>query len=156
VNICEDIWYPTGPTTVQALAGAELVVTINSSPYHAGKGRDRERMVATRAADDVVALAYVNMVGGQDELVFDGGSVIVNERGECVARGRALCGVRQARARGRRRGAACRAEPGRAPRRLLRAGVAAREPDAQTARRAGDRAGGDDRPDGSAQSRSER
>jgi NAD+ synthase (glutamine-hydrolysing) len=88
VNICEDIWYPTGPTTVQALAGAELVITINSSPYHAGKGRDRERMVATRAADDVVALAYVNMVGGQDELVFDGGSVIVNERGQCVARGR--------------------------------------------------------------------
>jgi NAD+ synthase (glutamine-hydrolysing) len=88
VNICEDIWYPTGPTTVQALAGAELVITINSSPYHAGKGRDRERMVATRAADDVVALAYVNMVGGQDELVFDGGSLIVNERGECVARGR--------------------------------------------------------------------
>ena len=88
VNICEDIWYPTGPTTVQALAGAELVITINSSPYHAGKGRDRERMVATRAADDVVALAYVNMVGGQDELVFDGGSVIVDELGECVARGR--------------------------------------------------------------------
>jgi NAD+ synthase (glutamine-hydrolysing) len=88
VNICEDIWYPTGPTTVQALAGAELVITINSSPYHAGKGRDRERMVATRAADDVVALAYVNMVGGQDELVFDGGSVIVNELGQCVARGR--------------------------------------------------------------------
>jgi NAD+ synthase (glutamine-hydrolysing) len=87
VNICEDIWYPTGPTTVQALAGAELVITINSSPYHAGKSRDRERMVATRAADDVVALAYVNMVGGQDELVFDGGSVIVNELGECVARG---------------------------------------------------------------------
>jgi NAD+ synthase (glutamine-hydrolysing) len=88
VNICEDIWYPTGPTTVQALAGAELVITINSSPYHAGKGRDRERMVATRAADDVVTLAYVNMVGGQDELVFDGGSLIVNERGERVARGR--------------------------------------------------------------------
>src|SRR5713101_3503710 len=88
VNICEDLWYPTGPTTVQALAGAELVITINSSPYHAGKGRDRERMVATRAADDIVCLAYVNMVGGQDELVFDGGSLIVNELGECVARGR--------------------------------------------------------------------
>ena len=87
VNICEDLWYPTGPTTVQALAGAELVITINSSPYHAGKGHDRERMVATRAADDLVCLAYVNMVGGQDELVFDGGSLIVNEHGECVARG---------------------------------------------------------------------
>jgi NAD+ synthase (glutamine-hydrolysing) len=88
VNVCEDIWYPTGPTTVQALAGAELVITINSSPYHKGKHRDRERMVATRAADDVVTLAYVNMVGGQDELVFDGGSLIVNELGETVARGR--------------------------------------------------------------------
>ena len=88
VNICEDIWYPTGPTTRQALAGAELVVTINASPYHAGKGHQRERMIATRAADDVVCLAFVNMVGGQDELVFDGGSLIVNERGELVARGR--------------------------------------------------------------------
>jgi NAD+ synthase (glutamine-hydrolysing) len=88
VNICEDIWYPTGPTTRQALAGAELVVTINASPYHAGKGHQRERMIATRAADDVVCLAFVNMVGGQDELVFDGGSLIVNERGEPAARGR--------------------------------------------------------------------
>jgi NAD+ synthase (glutamine-hydrolysing) len=88
VNICEDIWYPTGPTTRQALAGAELVITINASPYHAGKGHQRERMIATRAADDVVCLAFVNMVGGQDELVFDGGSLIVNERGELVARGR--------------------------------------------------------------------
>ena len=88
VNICEDIWYPTGPTTRQALTGAELVVTINASPYHAGKGHQRERMIATRAADDVVCLAFVNMVGGQDELVFDGGSLVVNERGEAVARGR--------------------------------------------------------------------
>jgi NAD+ synthase (glutamine-hydrolysing) len=88
VNICEDIWYPTGPTTRQALAGAELVVTINASPYHAGKGHQRERMITTRAADDLVCLAFVNMVGGQDELVFDGGSLIVNERGESVARGR--------------------------------------------------------------------
>jgi NAD+ synthase (glutamine-hydrolysing) len=88
VNVCEDIWYPTGPTTRQALAGAELVVTINASPYHAGKGQQRERMIATRAADDLVCLAFVNMVGGQDELVFDGGSLIVNERGETVARGR--------------------------------------------------------------------
>ena len=88
VNVCEDIWYPTGPTTWQALAGAELVVTINASPYHAGKGHQRERMIATRAADEVVFLAFVNTAGGQDELVFDGGSLIVNERGETVARGR--------------------------------------------------------------------
>ena len=88
VNVCEDLWYPTGPTTPQALAGAELIVTINGSPYHAGKAHFRERMVATRAADDVVWLAFVNMVGGQDELVFDGASMIVDPHGETVARGR--------------------------------------------------------------------
>lgn len=89
-NICEDIWYPTGPTTAQALAGAELVVTINGSPYHAGKGHFREKMLATRAADDLVYLAFVNQVGGQDELVFDGQSFIFNEKGECVTRGKAF------------------------------------------------------------------
>ena len=89
-NICEDIWYPTGPTTAQALAGAELVVTINGSPYHAGKGHFREKMLATRAADELVCLAFVNLVGGQDELVFDGQSFIFNEKGECVARGKAF------------------------------------------------------------------
>jgi NAD+ synthase (glutamine-hydrolysing) len=88
VNVCEDLWYPTGPTTPQALAGAELIVTINGSPYHAGKAHFRERMIATRAADDVVWLAFVNMVGGQDELVFDGASMIVDPHGETVARGR--------------------------------------------------------------------
>jgi NAD+ synthase (glutamine-hydrolysing) len=87
VNICEDIWFPAGPTTVQALAGAQLVVTINGSPYHAGKGHFRERLVATRAADNLVPVAYVNMVGGQDELVFDGGSLIVDQHGETIARG---------------------------------------------------------------------
>src|SRR5438128_1666402 len=71
VNVCEDIWYPAGPTAVQALAGAELVVNINGSPYHAGKARFREQLVSTRAVDDLVCVAYVNMVGGQDELVFD-------------------------------------------------------------------------------------
>jgi NAD+ synthase (glutamine-hydrolysing) len=86
-NICEDIWYPTGPTTTQALAGAELVISINGSPYHAGKARFREKMLATRAADDLVCLAFVNTVGGQDELVFDGQSFIFNEKGERVARG---------------------------------------------------------------------
>jgi NAD+ synthase (glutamine-hydrolysing) len=90
VNVCEDIWYPAGPTAVQALAGAELVVNINGSPYHAGKARFREQMISTRALDDQVCVAYVNMVGGQDELVFDGASLIVDERGECVARGLAF------------------------------------------------------------------
>jgi NAD+ synthase (glutamine-hydrolysing) len=87
VNVCEDIWYPAGPPAMQALAGAELVVNINGSPFHAGKARFREQMISTRALDDQVCVAYVNMVGGQDELVFDGASLIVNERGECVARG---------------------------------------------------------------------
>jgi NAD+ synthase (glutamine-hydrolysing) len=88
VNVCEDIWYPAGPTSVQALGGAELVVNINGSPYHAGKARFREQLVSTRAVDDLVCVAYVNMVGGQDELVFDGASMIVNEHGEALARGR--------------------------------------------------------------------
>src|SRR5437762_5003922 len=90
VNICEDIWYPSGPTRRQALAGAELIVTINGSPFHAGKAHYRETMLATRAVDDLVYVAFLNMVGGQDELVFDGGSVVFNESAECVARGRAF------------------------------------------------------------------
>ena len=88
VNICEDIWYPGGPTQVQALAGAQIIINISASPYHAGKGRDRERMLATRAEDNAVALAYVNLVGGQDELVFDGQSLVINERGQVIARGK--------------------------------------------------------------------
>jgi len=88
VNICEDIWVPAGPTEAQALAGAQLVVNISASPYHAGKGAARERMLATRAADNIVYVAFCNLVGGQDELVFDGGSVIFDPQGEVVARGR--------------------------------------------------------------------
>lgn len=88
VNICEDIWYPGGPTQVQALAGAQLIINISASPYHAGKGRARERMLATRAEDNAVALAYVNLIGGQDELVFDGQSLVIDERGQTIARGK--------------------------------------------------------------------
>jgi len=88
ITICEDIWYETGPATVQASAGARLLVNISASPYHAGKGLSRERMLATRAADNVAIVAYNNLVGGQDELVFDGNSVIFNEKGEPIARGR--------------------------------------------------------------------
>jgi NAD+ synthase (glutamine-hydrolysing) len=88
VNICEDIWYPTGPATAQTLAGAELIVTITSSPYHAGKVHFRKKMLATRAADHVACLAYANLVGGQDELVFDGQSMVFDERGQLVALGR--------------------------------------------------------------------
>ena len=87
VNICEDIWYPAGPTELAALAGAQLVINISASPYHAGKIRDRERMIATRASDNVAMIALCNLVGGQDELIFDGGSVFFNAEGDVIARG---------------------------------------------------------------------
>jgi NAD+ synthase (glutamine-hydrolysing) len=88
ISICEDIWYPEGPPDVQALkGGARLLVNISASPYHADKGRSREQMLCTRAADNAAIVAFCNLVGGQDELVFDGGSLLINERGEVVARG---------------------------------------------------------------------
>ena len=86
VNVCEDIWSPEGPTREQALVGAEVIININGSPFHAGKGRFREEMLAGRAADSAVAVCYVNLVGGQDELVFDGGSMVFDERGKLIAR----------------------------------------------------------------------
>lgn len=86
INICEDVWYPTGPLTLQAYAGAEVIININGSPYYAGKGIFREEMLATRAADNGVIVVYLNMVGGQDELVFDGGSMVFNEQGALIAR----------------------------------------------------------------------
>jgi len=86
VNICEDIWYPGDPTRTQALAGAQVIININGSPYHMGKRYVREQMIATRASDYAVALCYVNMVGGQDELVFDGGSMVVDAQGHLLAR----------------------------------------------------------------------
>ena len=87
VNICEDIWYATGPAVVQRAAGAEIIVNINGSPFHAGKRAFREKMLATRAADNGLFVAYVNLVGGQDELVFDGGSLIFDPEGEIVSEG---------------------------------------------------------------------
>ncbi len=86
VNICEDIWYPTGPMTLQAHAGAEVIININGSPYSAGKGLFRREMLATRAADSGAIVVYLNIVGGQDELVFDGGSMVFNESGALIAR----------------------------------------------------------------------
>jgi len=90
VSVCEDIWYPVGPPERQAAAGAEVLVNISASPYHLGKIQERERMLATRAADNVAVVAFCNQVGGQDELVFDGSSVIIDERGQVVARGQAF------------------------------------------------------------------
>jgi NAD+ synthase (glutamine-hydrolysing) len=89
VSICEDIWYPDGPPRAQALyAGAELLINLSASPYHIGKGKQRERMLSTRAADNIAFIAYCNLVGGQDELVFDGYSLICGPQGEIIARGR--------------------------------------------------------------------
>ncbi|MEO8341591.1 MAG: NAD+ synthase [Nitrospirota bacterium] len=90
VNICEDIWLPDGPTGFQAAAGAEVIVNINASPFHLGKSRAREQMLATRARENGVVLTYTNAVGAQDELVFDGNSVILDHQGEVIARGRAF------------------------------------------------------------------
>jgi NAD+ synthase (glutamine-hydrolysing) len=88
VSICEDAFSPTGPIATQAAGGAELVVNINASPYYADRLAERERMLATRASDASCALVYVNQVGGQDELVFDGASMIFDAHGALVARAR--------------------------------------------------------------------
>src|SRR5690606_6089079 len=88
VSICEDIWYPGSPLDEIALGGAELCININASPYYRGRVGDRSRMLATRAIDNRIAIAYVNAVGGQDELVFDGGSLVFGADGVLVARGR--------------------------------------------------------------------
>lgn len=90
LNICEDIWQPDGPTRAQAAAGADVIVNINASPFYNGKSRVREQMLGTRARDNGVIVASTNMVGGQDELVFDGNSVIVDQNGEVIARGKSF------------------------------------------------------------------
>jgi NAD+ synthase (glutamine-hydrolysing) len=86
ITICEDVWQPGPPATDLALAGAELVVNLSASPYHVGKAEDREEMLVTRARDTSAYFAFCNLVGGQDELVFDGHSVVLDEAGEVVAR----------------------------------------------------------------------
>jgi NAD+ synthase (glutamine-hydrolysing) len=88
-SICEDLWYPGDPIRTQALyGGAELIVNISSSPYHAGKTAFREKMISTRASDNCAIVAYCNLVGGQDELVFDGGSLIFDQKGDLIVRGK--------------------------------------------------------------------
>jgi NAD+ synthase (glutamine-hydrolysing) len=86
VNICEDVWYPTGPMATQAHAGAEVIININGSPFHTGKDQFRKDMITTRAADNGVIVAYLNIVGGQDEVVFDGGSMVIDANGKLIAR----------------------------------------------------------------------
>ncbi len=85
-TVCEDIWQPGPPATDLALAGAELLVNISASPYHVGKAEEREEMLVTRARDNSAFLAFCNLVGGQDELVFDGHSVVLDDEGEVLAR----------------------------------------------------------------------
>lgn len=85
VSVCEDAWSPNGPITEQAAAGAELIVNINASPYYMDRLDERQRMLATRAADASCALVYLNCVGGQDELVFDGGSMVFDASGRLLA-----------------------------------------------------------------------
>ena len=86
LTICEDIWEPGPPATSEALAGAQVLVNLSASPYHAGKGLERERMLAQRARDNVAIVLFCNLVGGQDELVFDGHSVVLDQDGRVVAR----------------------------------------------------------------------
>ncbi len=86
ITICEDIWQQGSPATDEALAGAPVIVNISASPYHAGKDSERERMVAQRAADNLAVFAFCALVGGQDELIFDGASFVCDHHGEVIAR----------------------------------------------------------------------
>jgi NAD+ synthase (glutamine-hydrolysing) len=86
ITICEDVWQPGPPATDLALAGAQLIVNLSASPFHVGKAEDREEMLVTRARDSSSFVAFCNLVGGQDELVFDGHSVVIDDSGEIVAR----------------------------------------------------------------------
>jgi NAD+ synthase (glutamine-hydrolysing) len=86
VTICEDDWMPGAPATDEALAGARLILNMSASPYHASKRAGREQMIAQRAKDNLVAFAFCALVGGQDELVFDGASFVVEHTGRVIAR----------------------------------------------------------------------
>jgi NAD+ synthase (glutamine-hydrolysing) len=85
-TVCEDIWQPGPPATDLTLAGAQLIVNISASPFYVGKDREREQMLQTRARDNVCYVAFVNAVGAQDELVFDGHSVVLDDDGDVLAR----------------------------------------------------------------------
>ncbi len=90
INICEDIWHLEGPAGIQAYKGANLIININASPYHMGKGLLREDILKKQARKFGVFVSYTNLVGGQDELVFDGSSLVVDDKGRVVARARAF------------------------------------------------------------------
>src|SRR4051794_26821699 len=86
VTVCEDMWQPGPPATDLALAGAQLLVNVSASPFHVGKDREREEMFQQRARDASAFVAFVNAVGGQDELIFDGHSCVLDDQGEVLAR----------------------------------------------------------------------
>jgi NAD+ synthase (glutamine-hydrolysing) len=91
INICEDIYYSSGPIQFQSIKfGAKLIINISASPYHTGKIEEREKLLFTRAIDNRVNILYVNLVGGQDELVFDGTSMLVNEKGQILCRAKSF------------------------------------------------------------------
>lgn len=90
ISICEDIWYPEGPGFSSALSGAEIIININASPFHHQKWALREKMLSERANDYLTAIVYCNLVGGQDEIVFDGHSIVVDEKGKVAARGKSF------------------------------------------------------------------
>ena len=85
-TVCEDVWQPGPPATDLALAGAELLTNLSASPFHVGKEREREEMLVTRARDNACYLAFCNAVGGQDELLFDGHSCVIDDEGVVLAR----------------------------------------------------------------------
>jgi len=85
-TVCEDLWQPGPPATDLALAGAQLIANISASPFHVGKDREREEMLRVRARDNTCFIALCNAVGGQDELIFDGHSVVIDDDGQVVAR----------------------------------------------------------------------
>jgi len=86
VSVCEDIWLPDGPPSQQAASGARVLLNINASPFHRGKAAEREEMLTARAMAGGAAVVYVNLVGGQDELVFDGASVVIGREGQMLHR----------------------------------------------------------------------
>ena len=88
INICEDIWHSEGPARIQAHAGAEVIININASPYEMGKPCLRQRILKERSCENSVMIAYLNAVGGQDELVFDGFSMVYDHEGSMIARGK--------------------------------------------------------------------
>jgi len=91
VNVCEDIWLAGGPSEEQVIrGGAEVILNVSASPYHEGKADERRRMISTRAADNLSIVCYVNLVGGQDEILFDGSSLILDEGGNVLAEGAAF------------------------------------------------------------------